>query len=158
MANLDNPRGFCNPRSKTVTGAFSPVKLKSSGSAVIGVGSPIKALVAGRAIASIMDEAIVYVAISPAAAVADAEFYALRAADYYFEIQVDDNTITDDTDVGESYELLYTAVDALTNMSQIELDGSTVGQPIPLVTIVELIERPDSDPLLANNAVLVSIP
>ena len=156
MANVDNPRGFVNPRPKA--GHSGRIEtLKSDGVGTIAKGDPVTFVASGRYARAITSETISHVAQEYVAATADLPFKALPVEDYTFEIQVDDNSITTDASVGAAFDLIADAAgDATLGTSNLELDGDASTNDD--MTVVGLVDRPDNDNSLTNNAVRVTIP
>lgn len=157
MANTDNPTGFINPEALD-GGPIIARTRKSAGTAIFR-GDPVK-YASGR--------------VSPCTAAADipdgiAAHYAPATADtpiqvyedlhrLTFECQVDDATITGDTFVGNTADVIFThAGNATTGLSGVELDGDkTAGAAVsPMIQIHKLITRPDNDYGSANPRVRV---
>ncbi len=155
MANTDAPRGYYNPQ--TDTGSAARVRdYKSDGVAIIYPGDLVD-IASGR-IASITSAADnpIGVAAGYAAAVADTVVPVYDdLVNTSFEVQIDDNTITDDTVIGDFFDTTVTTGDTTRLTSTMELDGDASAQDT--LVIVEMVNRPDNDDSLANNKVRVKI-
>tara|TARA_Y100000310_G_scaffold157246_1_gene156621 strand:- start:4891 stop:5391 length:501 start_codon:yes stop_codon:yes gene_type:complete len=156
MANVDNPRGFTNPQ--TFHGGPPRVtKYKSNGSAAIYKGDLVKKDGSGRVLTIIgAEDNPIGVAVNYAAATAGAVVYVYDdLANTTFEVQVDSNDITDDTAVGNFFDVTFTTGDTVTLQSAHELDGD--GTTYDTLTLVEMIARSDNDDSLTNNKVRVQV-
>lgn len=156
MANRDNPDGFTRP--KPLHGFTRVETLKSAGTEIFK-GDLLEFDASGRVQpvtgTPSTDKTGTYVAIAAAAASANVAVACMLAKDYSWELQMDDNTITDDTVIGNNYDITRGTGDATTKISAIEIDGSstTTGQ----VRIVGVVGRPDNDVLLTNARFRVTV-
>lgn len=121
MANADRPKGFI----PVVIRGGDIVEVKSDGSAIIYTFDPLKKDGSGRYL-SITDDADVptHIAISSAPATAGTTVSAveLKPGNRYL-CQADDDSIADDTQNGNFFDIAVTTGNATTLISGMELDG-----------------------------------
>lgn len=128
MANIDAPFGFTPNFTRTST--IPRVRLLSDGSAAIGRGDPLKPDGSGRylSITGVGDNPT-HVAASSAVNTAGVEVFAYRISDIdEWLCQVDDATLTDNTNNGNFFDLTVTTLNTTTLKSTMELDGDASAQ------------------------------
>jgi len=138
MANADRPIGFV-PLSE-----HEIISLKSDGSAAIFIGDPVKPDGSGRYL-SITNDADnpAYVAISYTVATAGTVFQAVKIKPgQEFLCQVDDGTLTDDTALGNSFDIILGSGNTTTLISGFELDGDASAEDT--LKLVRLYDTPDN--------------
>lgn len=156
MANTDFPRGFYSARSET-GGAPRVGKYKNTAAAVY-IGDVVKKDGSGRILTI---TAVTDVPFGVAKNYRDAtggEFVYVYddLENTTFEVQVDDNSITDDTDVGNFFDVAAIVTGDTTRLtSKLELDGNASVRDT--LTLYSMITRPDNDDALANNKVRVKV-
>lgn len=155
MANRDIPSGFTKPMSKTgrppyITPWKNTAVAVFKGDAVDFDGSGRVRSATGTPSTIIPDG----VAINHrSATVNQTVFVYTQLEDLTFEVQCDDNTITDDTTIGISYDITCPTGNTTTLQSAHELDANSTNTGQARHT--HLITRPDNDDTLTNNKVRI---
>lgn len=152
MANRDIANGFSNPKTRD----GGPLRLSTRKNAgEIFKGDAVKDDGSGRVVAMAADTDFpIGIAMNYVSSTAGQTVLVCEDLDRTtWEVQVDDNSITDDTQIGVSFGLIYGAGNSTTELSGFELDGSDTSASV--VYLTDMIERPDNDDALANNRVRV---
>lgn len=155
MANVDAPRGFTNPQ--TTHGGPPRITAYKNTAVAIYPGDLVYKDGSGR-VASItaVGNDPIGVAASYVSATGGQTVYVYDdLANTTFEVQVDDNTITDDTAIGNFFDVTINTGDTTRLTSKQELDGDLSDEDT--LVLVEMITRPDNDDSLANNKVRVRV-
>lgn len=156
MANTDAPRGLYNPQPLN-GGAIEVTQFRNAGE--IFQGDLVFIDGSGRVDA--VDDTTTDVPVGVAAHYVSST--AGQTVDVYtnldnttFEIQCDANNITDDTQVGNFFDLVLThAGSSTTLLSGMELNDNATAEDHFLLW--SMIDRPDNDDALANNKVRVKV-
>jgi len=141
MANVDFPMGF--KPVETTTGAPPRIgSYKSDGSAVIGRGDLVKKDGSGRVLTiTAASDNPFGVAATYADATADTEVFVYDdLVNTLFEVQVDDDSLADDTVIGNYYDVTTTTADTTRKISRQELDGDQSAEDT--VRVIRLASRP----------------
>lgn len=143
MANLDNPFGF--RMAYTKTGAPARLTSYKSTAAIIYPGDTVKKDGSGRILSAdtLATDIPMGVAASYAPAVAGSEIFVYDDLENtVFEVQVDDGSITDDTQIGNFFDLILTTGNTTTLQSKQEMDGNASVRDN--LVLVGLVDRPEN--------------
>jgi hypothetical protein len=155
VANTDAPRGLTNPQ--TTHGGSPRITAYKNTAAAIYPGDLVKKDGSGRVL-SITDDADnpIGVAASYVSATGGQTVYVYDdLQNTTFEVQVDDNSITDDTAIGNFFNVTINTGDTTRFTSKHELDGDETDEAT--LVLVEMVNRPDNDDSLTNNKVRVRV-
>jgi hypothetical protein len=155
MANRDIPNGYTKPQ--TLHGGPVRVGQYKNTAAAIYIGDLVKKDGSGRVLALTDDaDAPIGVAINYVSATAGQTVHVYDdLANTTFEVQVDDNSITDDTAIGNFYDTTVTTGNTTTLLSTHELDGDASDEDT--LILHAMVSRPDNDDSLTNNKVRVKV-
>ncbi len=142
MANSDQPFGF--RFAKTTHGGPPQLTKYKSTAAAIYPGDYVKKDGSGRILTvTAVSDSGMGVAASYGDATADNEIYVFDdLQNTIFEAQVDDGTLTDDTAIGNFFDIIATTGDTTTLQGKQEVDGD--GSAEDTLVLLGLVNRPDN--------------
>ena len=140
MANADKPFGF---RFAYTTHGGPPIirKLKCT-AAIVYPGDMVHWDGSGRLNSAASSDSNFGVAVSYAPAVAGTTVYVMDTANCVFTVQADAAAFTDDTEIGNYFDVTATTGDTTTLQSKHELDDNA--STADTLELLGLVDRPDN--------------